>query len=409
MAKFTYKGKDAEGKEVKEVIEATDRYAVYDVARQNGHTVSNIIEAGAFSLSRFLNVEKINYTLSKVKLDELVMATRNMASMLKAGLPLSRALSVIERQTKNPRMKGVMRDVREEINKGNQFNEALKKYPETFSKLYTAMVRAGEESGGLAPALETISIQLERASSLKKKIKGAMIYPCIVIVVMLILGVLMMVYVMPTISATFLKLGSELPMSTRILIGTSTFFTEHGLLALAGIGVFVALIISFGRTTFGRRFFHASIIHLPVIGLLVKETNSAYTGRTLSSLLASGVDVIGAIQITKDVIQNVHYKDILQEASEKVEKGSPLSETFIAHENRYPILVGEMIAVGEETGQISAMLTEIATFYEGEVERKTKDLSTIIEPILMVVIGATVGFFALAMIAPIYSISDSIG
>ena len=119
--------------------------------------------------------------------------------------------------------------------------------------------------------------------------------------------------------------------------------------------------------------------------------------------------MIGAIQITKDVIQNVHYKDILQEASEKVEKGSPLSETFIAHENRYPILVGEMIAVGEETGQISAMLTEIATFYEGEVERKTKDLSTIIEPLLMVVIGATVGFFALAMIAPIYSISDSIG
>ncbi len=409
MAKFTYKGKDAEGKEVKVTIEAVDRYAVYDGARQNGHTVSSITEAGSFSLSRFLNIEKINYTLSKVKLDELVMATRNMASMLRAGLPLSRALSVIERQTKNPRMKGVMADVRAEINKGNQFNEALKKYPETFSKLYTAMVRAGEESGGLAPALETISIQLERASSLKKKIKGAMIYPCIVIIVMLILGVLMMIYVMPTISATFLKIGSELPMSTRILIGTSTFFTEHGLLVLIGLGAFVASVIAFGRTNFGRRLFHGAIIHLPVIGLLVKETNSAYTGRTLSSLLASGVDVIGAIQITKDVIQNVHYKDILAEASEKVEKGSPLSETFIAHENRYPILVGEMIAVGEETGQISVMLTEIATFYEGEVERKTKDLSTIIEPILMVVIGATVGFFALAMIAPIYSISDSIG
>jgi type IV pilus assembly protein PilC len=271
------------------------------------------------------------------------------------------------------------------------------------------MVRAGEESGGLAPALETIATQLERSSNLRKKIKGAMIYPCIVITVMAIIGVLMMIYVMPTITQTFMKMGTELPMSTRILIGSSTFFSENSLTVLVGFVTFVAGIISFVRTNIGRRLFHLGLIHLPVIGNLVKETNSAYTGRTLASLLSSGVDVIGAIEITKEVIQNVHYKDILEEAKQKVEKGSPLSETFIAHENRYPILVGEMISVGEETGQISAMLTEIATFYETEVEQKTKDLSTIIEPVLMVVIGATVGFFALAMIAPIYSITDGIG
>jgi type IV pilus assembly protein PilC len=305
-------------------------------------------------------------------------------------------------------MKGVMADVREEINKGNQFNVALNKYPDTFSKLYVAMVRAGEESGGLAPALEMIALQLERASNLRKKIKGAMIYPCIVISVMIILGILMMVYVMPTITETFLKMGVDLPLTTRILIGSSTFMSAHGLAVVAGIGAVIGLLIAFGRTVFGRRFIHLLLIHLPVIGNLVKQTNSAYTGRTLSSLLSSGVDVIGAIDITKDVIQNVHYKDILEEAKVKVEKGSPLSETFIAHENRYPILVGEMIAVGEETGNISAMLTEIATFYETEVEQKTKDLSTIIEPLLMVFIGGGVGFFALAMIAPIYSIGDSI-
>jgi type IV pilus assembly protein PilC len=408
MAKFTYKGKDGEGKDVSMTIEANDRYAVYDVARQNGHTVSSIAETRAFSIEKFINIEKINYFLSKVKLDELVMSTRNMAAMLRAGLPLSRALSVIERQTKNPRLKGIMVDVRAEINKGNQFNAALAKYPETFSKLYVAMVRAGEESGGLAPSLETIAMQLERSSNLRKKIKGAMIYPAIVITVMVILGILMMVYVMPTITDTFLKLGVDLPLTTRILIGTSQFMTAHGLLVAVGAMVAIGGVISFVRTSFGRRLFHLGLIYLPVIGNLVKQTNSAYTGRTLSSLLASGVDVMGAIEITKDVIQNVHYKDILEEARVKVEKGSPLSETFIAHENRYPILVGEMIAVGEETGNISAMLTEIATFYETEVEMKTKDLSTIIEPILMVVIGAGVGFFALAMIAPIYSIGDSI-
>ncbi len=408
MATFTYKGKDSEGKEVKVSVEAADRYAVYDIARQNGHTVSSIGEAKSFSLEKFLNIEKINYALSKVKLDELVMSTRNMASMLRAGLPLSRAITVIERQTKNPRMKGIMVDVREEINKGNQFNSALAKYPETFSKLYVAMVRAGEESGGLAPALETIAMQLERSSNLRKKIKGAMIYPAIVITVMVVLGVLMMIYVMPTITQTFLKMEVELPMTTQILIGTSQFMTQNGLLVAVGALGLVAGIISFVRTKPGRRMFHLGLIYLPVIGNLVKQTNAAYTGRTLSSLLSSGVDVIGAIEITKEVVQNVHYKDILEEAREKVEKGSPLSETFIAHENLYPILVGEMISVGEETGNISAMLTEIATFYETEVEQKTKDLSTIIEPILMVVIGAGVGFFALAMIAPIYSIGDSL-
>ena len=408
MTKFTYRGRDASGKEVSKTVEASDRYAVYDMARQDGHTVSSIVEAKAFSLERFINVEKINYFLSKVKLDELVMSTRNMAAMLRAGLPLSRSLSVIERQTKNPRLKGIMVSVREEISKGNQFNAALAKYPETFSKLYVAMVRAGEESGSLAASLETIAMQLERSSSLRKKIKGAMIYPAIVITVMLILGILMMVYVMPTITETFLKMGVSLPLTTRILIGTSQFMTAHGLIVAVGALMAVGGIVSFVRTKFGRRLFHLFLIHLPVIGTLVKQTNSAYTGRTLSSLLASGVDVMGAIDITKDVIQNVHYKDILEEARMKVEKGLPLSETFIAHENRYPILVGEMIAVGEETGNISAMLTEIATFYETEVEQKTKDLSTIIEPIMMVVIGAGVGFFALAMIAPIYSIGDSI-
>lgn len=408
MPRFTYKGKNGDGLTVKQTVEAPDRFAVYDLARQNGHTVTSVEESKAFSLERFIDIEKINYKLSKVKSDELVMVTRNLSSMLKAGLPLSRALSVIERQSKNPRLKGIMKSVREYISKGNQFNEALAQYPETFSKLYVAMVRAGEESGGLAPALETISLQLQRSSNLRKKIKGAMMYPSIVISVMAIIGVLMMIYVMPTITSTFVKMNVALPLTTRILIGMSDFMANHGMLALLGFAGVVGTFVWFGHTTIGRSFFHRALLHLPVIGILAKQTNSAYTGRTLSSLLAAGVDVIGAIEITKDVIQNVHYKAILDEAAQKVEKGSPLSEVFIAHENLYPILVGEMIAVGEETGQISNMLTELATFYETEVEQKTKDLSTIIEPVLMVLIGATVGFFALAMIAPIYSIGDSI-
>jgi type IV pilus assembly protein PilC len=284
----------------------------------------------------------------------------------------------------------------------------LKQFPNVFTQLYVAMVRAGEESGSLAPSLQSIAMQLERSSNLRKKIRGAMVYPVIVISVMLIIGVLMMIYVIPTITATFLKLEIELPLTTRIIIWLSDFLSEHGLLALLGfIGVVVGLI-SFSRTMLGKRVFHSVLIHLPVIGNLAKETNSAYTARTLSSLLSSGVDVVGAISITEDVLQNVYYKDVLKKAAARVEKGDPLSGTFLEEEHLYPILVGEMISVGEETGQISGMLSQVADFYENEVEQKTKDLSTIIEPILMVTIGAGVGFFALAMIAPIYSITDSI-
>lgn len=408
MPKFAYKGETKEGEKVTITVEADDRYAVYDIARQNGHTVSEVSEAKGFSFGRLTSMDKINVMLSRISADTLVLLTRNLASMLRAGLPLTRALSVLERQSKNPRVKKTFIEIREHINKGGQFYEALALYPRVFSNLYIAMVKAGEESGQLSEALQTLAIQMERSSNLKKKIKGAMIYPAIVITVMVIIGILMMIFVVPAITATFRSLGADLPTTTKVLIGTSDFLSNNSVVAL---GLLIGLIVGFIyalRTNWGKRIFHYIIVRLPVIGNLVKETNSARTARTLSSLLESGVDVISAISITEEVVQNVYYKDILRGAAARVEKGTPLSEIFIAETKLYPVLVGEMIAVGEETGQISKMLGEMAIYYETEVEQKTKDLSTIIEPVLMVFIGATVGFFALAMIAPIYSISDSI-
>lgn len=270
------------------------------------------------------------------------------------------------------------------------------------------MIRAGEESGGLSEALSVLGTQMERSSNLKKKIKGAMIYPAIVITVLGIIGILMMIYVMPSITNTFVKLEIDLPPATRALIATSNFFNHHTILALGSIFGTIFGFLYFLKTKIGKKAFSWTVVRLPVIGNLAKEANSASTARTLSSLLSSGVDVINAINITEEVIQNVYYKRILAEAAVSVEKGKPLSEVFIQHEKLYPVLVGEMIAVGEETGQISEMLKQLAIFYETEVEQKTKDLSTIIEPILMVFIGTVVGFFALAVITPIYGIADSI-
>lgn len=408
MATFTYTGKTQSGESVRKTVEAPDRFAVYDIAREEGNTVSSIQEGTGARLKNFFDVKKIEYYISWVKADELVMMTRNLGSMLKAGLPLSRALSVIERQSKNPRLKGILTDIQERINKGDQFNEALSHYAKVFDELYIAMVRAGEESGSLSDALHILSVQMERSSNLRKKIKGAMIYPSIVITVMVIIGVLMMIYVMPSITGTFKNLGSELPPTTQALITASDFMNEHTMLVLGGMVGFIALFIYVLRTTFGKRVFSWLIVRLPVIGNIAKEANAARTARTLSSLLSSGVDVLRSLAITKDVVQNHYYKEIIEEAKQRVEKGTALSEVFIERKDLYPVLVGEMIAVGEETGQISNMLKELAMFYENEVEHKTKDLSTIIEPLLMVFIGGTVGFFALAMIAPIYSIADSI-
>lgn len=409
MATYIYSGEDSSGKPVKETVQAADRFSVYTIAREQGHTVLKVSEASKFKLKDWLNPERINYFLSKVKDDELVMITRNLGSMLRAGLTVSRGLSVIQRQTTNPRLKVVTRQIAEEINKGKSFYEALKSHPKIFSDLYVAMVKAGEESGKLSEALQTLAMQMERASNLKKKIKGAMIYPSIVIVVMVVIAILMMIYVMPQITGVFEGMDKELPTTTKFLIGASDLMVQHTVLVLGGLVAIIVGFMTFLKSRLGKKVTSWLVVRLPVIGTIAKEANSAQTARTLSSLLESGVDVLQSIEITQEVLQNVYYKRILRDAARRVEKGTPLSEPFIEAKKLYPVLVGEMILVGEETGQISGMLGELAVFYETEVERKTKDLSTIIEPLLMVVIGGGVGFFALALIAPIYSISDGIG
>lgn len=407
MKRFTYTGTTKDGQPIRETVEAADRFAVYDIAREHGVSVVSVEGEGA-SWRRFFNVERFNALISRVSADQLVLTTRNLAGMLKAGLPLSRALSVIERQSKNPKLKQVVIDVRERVQQGQQFNEALQAHPRIFDELYVSMVRSGEESGGLSSALELLSVQMARATNLKKKIRGAMVYPGIVLTIMTGIGIVMMVYVMPSITGTFKNLGVDLPATTRGLIAASEFLSAHTALTL---GIFLGSIIALvylARTRFGRHVFHFVLLKLPIIGTMTKEVNAARTARTMSSLLTAGVDMIRAIEITEEVVQNVYYKPILRQARSAVEGGRPLSEVFLAHERLYPVFVGEMLTVGEETGQLGSMMKELADFYENEVERKTKDLSTIIEPLLMVVIGGAVGFFALAMIAPIYSITDSI-
>jgi type IV pilus assembly protein PilC len=405
MAVFHYKAIRNTGETFEGEVEADERFAVYAEVRKNSGTVLSIEEVGKgahIDVSRFFSFAGSVHTSDKI------MFARNLGVMLNAGLSLSRALSVLERQTGSKKFQEVIRGVSEDIRKGTNLHEAMEKFPKVFSRLYVAMVKAGNESGKLSESLSVVADQTERSYLLTKKIRGAMIYPAVIVTVMVAIGVAMLVFVIPTLVETFEGFDVELPFTTRAVIFVSNFFLHNTLLVLLFVSVAVTGVIFGLRTRQGKRIFESTILHIPVIGVIVREVNAARTARTLASLLSSGVEIVAAFGITREVIQNSFFIAVLKEAEETIERGKQMSGVFAAHEDLYPPFVGELVAVGEETGQLSAMFQEIAHYYENEVDQRTKNISTIIEPVLMVIIGIAVGFFALSIIAPIYSLSSAI-
>lgn len=407
MALFKYTAQTAAGDTYERTVEAPDRFSVYTHIRKEGATVVEVTEANEQGIFSRLSSGFLQLT-GRVKEHEKIVFARNLATMIKAGLPLSRALTALERQTKNQKFKSVLQALNGDINKGIALGDAMEKFPGVFSSLFVSMVRAGEESGRLVDSLEVVGVQMERSYNLKKKVRGALIYPSIVVIAMIGIGILMLMFVVPTLTQTFTELGVELPKSTQIVIAVSNFMTTHTVTFLGLLLLTVVLLLWGFRTKRGQRLFEFTILHMPIISKLVKEVNSARTARTLSSLLSSGVEIVRAITITAEVVQNSYYREVLAVTEEVIQKGGTLSEVFSKHEDLYPVMFGEMVAVGGETGKLTAMLEQIADFYESEVEQQTKDLSTVIEPFLMLFIGVVVGFFAISMISPIYSISSGI-
>jgi type IV pilus assembly protein PilC len=402
--KFTVTLRKGDSPEQTSVIDAPSRFAVYDQVQKDGGTVIKLAEgSGGFHLPAWMNIT-IGTGIKRI---EIIHMAKNMAAMITAGLSLSRALSVIERQSGNKRLKAVVTGLAESIKKGSSFNEALAAYPKVFNSLFIAMVKAGEESGSLSDSLLTVGIQMERSEDLVRKIRGAMIYPAIVITAILIVGVLMLIYVVPTLTSTFSSLGVKLPATTQLIVSVSNFMVANVTLVLFGLIVVAVGGTMFVRSKRGGSLILAASLYMPVIKEIVRETYAARAARTLSSLLSSGVPVLDALEITKEVVHADKFAKIVEEASVRVRKGEALSVAFIEHPKLYPILMGDMLSVGEETGKVAEMLKQIAEFYEADVAEKTKDLSTIIEPVLMLFIGAVVGVFAVSMIGPIYSLSSA--
>ncbi|HXK37840.1 MAG TPA: type II secretion system F family protein [Candidatus Paceibacterota bacterium] len=405
MTKFQYKAQlIATAGEVGGVAEAKDKFELAHKLKDEGKLLISATPVTGFHF----NMDAINAHLTRVDLRDKILLANNLATMIQAGLPLSRALGIILKQTTNPKLKQVLASLVDSINKGMTLSDALNKFPDIFPDVFISMVRAGEESGGLVEALQVVGGQMEKTYTLTKKVKGAMMYPMVVTTVMIAVGVLMMIYVVPGLAQTFAEANVALPTLTKIFIVTADFLKNDSIVAAISLVVLIVGVVLFKRTKVGNRTFAFVALKVPVFGILVKQYNTALVTRTLSSLISSGVDIVRAIDITRDVSSNVFYRETLDAAKEDVQKGVPLSQSFVKNAQIYPLMVGDMMEVGEETGQLSQMLKKIATYYEQEVEQATSDMSKLFEPILMVMIGTFVGLFAMAMISPMYSIMSTI-
>ena len=403
MPLYKYKAKDKEGKIYEKTLEVQSRYDLYTIIREEGGSVVSIHEVGKIKLpSSFGNI------FNGIKTQQKITMAKNLGLMMNAGLPVTRALSVMSRQSKSRPFKKLLTDLETDVSHGKTLSESLGKRPEVFPILFVSMIKAGEESGNVSGALEIVSSQMEKSYLLTKKVRGALIYPSVIISVMVVIGILMLIFMVPTLTATFEGLGVKLPLSTRILITLSKFLVDNTLLVLGAITALGVSSVVFLKSFIGKSILDSVSLRLPVIGEIAKQVQSARTARTLSSLLSAGGEIVVALDVTIDVVQNHLYKDALKQVRNAIEKGEPMSAVFSGYGHLYPLFVGEMVAVGEETGKIAEMLVNVASFYENEVDQKTKDLSTIIEPILMIIIGVGVGFFAISMLAPTYSLVDYI-
>lgn len=405
MALYSYFAKSLKGEEKNGTMEAKSVQQLSAMLKEQGYV---LIKADVQADKKEKKSIEIPFFNKGVSLTEKLMFTRNLQVMIASGLSLPKALNVLSEQSKSKRFKEVLLKVEEGITKGKNFSDSLEAFPDVFSELFRNMIKVGEETGGMDNVLKVLARQLEKDHDLKSKIKGAMIYPAVIISVMIAIGILMLIMVVPTLAKTFEELKVELPITTRVVIGLGNFLAQNWLVCLAGAALVIFLFGLALKSKSGKKVWDSFILKVPVISPLVKKTNSAYTVRTLSSLVASGVPIVRSLEIVSGTLDNVYYKAAIIEASEKVRKGERLSGALSPYSNIYPSLVLQMLEVGEETGETSTILAKLADFFEEDIANETKNLASIIEPFLMLIIGVVIGFFAVSMVQPMYTMLDAI-
>ncbi|HSL01857.1 MAG TPA: type II secretion system F family protein [Rubrobacteraceae bacterium] len=400
MGTFTYRALNSKGEVLEDQTEGVDSMAVASELRKQGLFVINIREQSVAH-------KDILAPLKRVRLGDLVVFSRQLATMINAGLPIVRALYILSEQTENQKLKEIVIQVRKDVEAGFAFSEALGRHPEVFSRLYVEMVRAGEIGGMLDRVLLRIADQLEGDQELRRKVRSAMTYPTVVLVLAILAASFMLIFIVPIFARMFEDLGGTLPLPTRVTMAISDILTSlYGVFVYAAMGAAVFAFFRWKKTENGRKVWGRLSLRIPFkIGDVIQKVALARFARTLGTLSTAGVPILQAIEITSTSSGNWVVENALLKSRDAIREGRPIYRP-LEDEQVFPPMVTRMIAVGEETGDIDGMLDKIAEFYESEVDATVKALTSIIEPLMIVVVGGIVGGIVITMYLPMFRIFE---
>ena len=400
MAKFDYILSNVSGARTKGTVQAPNKDAAIIKLRKKGKIIISVTE----------NKNQRLYFWQKphMSFGEKMMFTKHLATMLNVGITITESLQILITQTNKKSTQRMYEEILDMLNSGQTLAKSLKKFDNIFSEIFINMIETGEESGTLEKTLEQLAIQLEKEYDLRKKITGAFMYPGIISGLTLILTVGMIIFIIPKILKVFESFDMKLPLPTRILISVGTFLTEKTFLAIFLFIAIVAFFVIIFRMKALKPFWHGIILRLPVFGKVLVAANISRFARSMNSLLQTGVPVTDTLTITGNMIGNHHYKKVIHEAKDKVEQGGKLGESFAEHEKLFPIMAVKMMYIGEKSGSLETTTQRLAELYEKEVNNLTKNLSILLEPILLILMGVLLGGIALSIILPIYQLPNLI-
>lgn len=354
-------------------------------------------------------IEKLTNLIHRIKLTDKLFFAQNLTLMIKSGLSLSRGLAILAKQTENKRFKKIITDICQRVEKGQLLSKSLELHPQVFSSIFINMVKAGEESGRLDEILKELTLQIRKEHELLSKVKGALIYPIVVVVAMVGIVGGMMIFVIPQLTKMFTEAGVNLPLPTKILIAASAFLSQQLIFVLIFIVVSIVVFLKFKKTANGKQIFHKFILRLPILGAIALKVNLARFARSLSSLLKTDIPIVSSFEITATLLSNIYYKNALSAAAQKIVKGETIAASLADYNHLFPPVINQMILIGEETGKLDEVLADLAIFYEEDLDNIFKNLPSIIEPVLLLCLGVAVGGIAVAIMMPIYSLSKTAG
>jgi len=397
MPLFNYVAKNQHAETIKGKVEARSIAQAASALRARGLLVISIKQPSDEAFAFVANI------ISGIKQDDIVTFTRQLSTMITAGLPLTQSLSILSLQSK-PAMSKVVGEIQREIEGGASFSKALSKFPRNFSPIYVQLVKAGEIGGVIDDVLNRLADNMEKDKEFRGKTKGAMIYPVIVILGLVVVAAIVMIYVVPQLTSMYDDFGAELPLLTRLLIGLSDLFVKLWWIVLSILGVGGFIFNKWVKTEKGHRTFDKFLFRMPLIGVLRSKIILTEFCRTMALLLKSGISLLQALEIVSDASTSVTYSDALKDSAKQIEKGISLSLAISRH-SYFPPILQQMISVGEETGKMDEVLFKLSRYFESESEQAVRNLTAAIEPMIIIILGIGVGLLVIAVIMPIYNLT----